>query len=94
MSENPHHGSSLESFLEAEGLLMQTTAHALCDARLYAKMADMALALSKSRAYVVAHIAECSVLGAEHEGSKKTLREIDAALDGTIHSFTRNGSAR
>ena len=58
-----------------------------------AKMADMALALAKARAYVVNHV-EHGVTFDFREFSKQTLREIDAALDGTIHSFTKNGSAR
>ena len=57
------------------------------------KMAQMALALAKARAYVTPYVKE-AITVEFREYSEKTLREIDAALDGTIHSFTRNGSAR
>ena len=59
------------------------------------KFENMALNLAKARAYVAAYGCGDTVI---HPGFRQysvaLLNDIDAALDGTIHSFTRNGSAR
>lgn len=55
-----------------------------------AKMADMALALAQARHFVKDRAEYPGLTDGFQEYAQQVLTRIDAALDGTIHSFTPN----
>lgn len=59
-----------------------------------AKMALMALALAQARAFVKHDAEHPAASDGFQDYAKGVLARIDDALDGTIHSFSRNGARR
>jgi hypothetical protein len=58
-----------------------------------AKMASMALALARTRLFLVGELEHSR--GSEHLSHLSLiLNDIDEALDGTVNSFTKNGAWR
>lgn len=59
-----------------------------------AKMASMALALAQARHFVRSYEIDPASSEEFRAHAAQTRVSIDAALDGTIHSFTPNGACR